>query len=248
MMQPAMKRRRRAAMRLAAAAVATALTTGCQARLFIDVDVGPDGAGELAVTVAADEALQERAEASGADPLGDLVATGAALRSEGWRTAERVEDGWRSVRLSARYRDPAAFNDLAAELAEALEAAEASLLEGLALDVGDGRIRLSGTAGLVPTGAVAELGLEPAAAQALLADSDAFLYDVRVHLPGEVLETTAAQGEQPLRWRVEPGRRVQIVAVSEQPSDSAWSGLGVVGGLVAAAAGSLLWWRRRPRP
>lgn len=227
---------------LAAALLAALVLAGCQARLTIDITVARDGSGTLTVSLAADDELLEQAGAAGADPLADLAATGRSLEADGWRVTETVhDDGSRTVVLATDFEEPPAFNELAVTLAEALAAPEATLVERLVLEVDEDLVRLDGTVGAVPGPAVAELGLGPAEAVGLLAEHDAFSFDVLVTLPGEVLETNADGTAQPLRWEVAPGERVELHAVAERPPSVGWW-------LAAAAlvlAGSSAWALRR---
>jgi hypothetical protein len=200
------------------------LLAGCQARLVLDLDVTAEGDGELRVTLAADRELLDAAEAAGADPLGDLAATGSALAAEGWEVDETPgAAGGREVTLSAAFDDLAEFNELAATLAEALAAPEVRLIERLALSADADTLRLDGEVGADPRAPVAELGIDRAEAVALLEAHDAFRFEVLATLPGELLDTTAPGTEMPLRWEVPPGETVDIVAVVDRPSTPWWA-------------------------
>lgn len=230
------------------------LAAGCQARLALDVTVDADGAGTLAVTLAADAALAEQARALGADPLGDLAATGERLTAAGWQVADVGGDGGgRAVTLSARFAGPAEFAQVAGDLADALAAPEVVLLEDLRLAVDEDVVRLEGTAGMVPAAGIAEHGLEPAEAVDLLAAERPLVYEVTVSLAGELLASSApgaTPGDRagtPLRWEVQPGQRVALLAVAERPrAPLGWLLLPAAGGL-ALLAGAVLAVRRRRR-
>lgn len=235
---------------LAAGAVLLALS-GCQLRLAVDVEVDRDGGGRLTVTLGADAELLERAEQAGADPLTDLA---AALEDvEGWRVSEHSDDdGAREVSASARFRDPAAFATLTEELARGLSAPEVNLLGPQTLEPNPEQIMWSGTARLVPTEHVTELGLQPEDAVRLAREHDAVRYTVAVTMPGELLSTTADEvdGNRAV-WRVQPGEEVGLYALAERPPDRLPAILagGLLGALVAAIAGWLLLRRlRRPSP
>jgi hypothetical protein len=218
--------------------LAVAVLSGCQLRLAVEIDVDRDGAGNLALTVGADADLLARAEAAGAHPLDDLAAAVDAL--DGWRVAEHSDDdGGRTVTVSARFADPAAFATLTAELASALAAPEAVLLDPLTVEVSVEQVQLSGGAGLVPTEHVTELGLLPDDAVRLAREQDAIHYTVVATMPGEVLSTTAddVDGRRAV-WLIEPGAHATLHAVSERPPDRLPAM--VAGGLLGAVAAGLV--------
>jgi hypothetical protein len=194
-------------------------TAGCQLRVGVDIDVDRNGGGMLAVSVGADEELLTRVGQVGVDPLSALLAQGRQLAKGGWRVTETmIPDEGREVRLVARFRDPEEFNVLTDDLAEALAAPEVRLLEPFTLQVSDDRITVVGAAGLQPTDAITEAGIQPADAVRLATEENAIAYDVRVRLPGEVLEaTTQLHDRKPLVWQVRPGQRVEIRAVGTRP-------------------------------
>jgi hypothetical protein len=228
----------RAGLLLALAAV---LLSGCRATLVVDVTVDRRGAGRLEIALGADAALLERAAAAGADPLGDLAATGRSLADEGWQTTDEADAaGGRTVALSAPFSSPEAFDALAAQVADALAAPEVTLLDGLRLVEADGRIALAGTAGLVPTAAVTELGVQPAQAVTILEETGALAYEVRLDLPGEVLEAgdgAAVDGER-VTWAIAPGEQVALSAVATVPGAPWWVLVisGTLGGLLGLLA------------
>lgn len=216
------------------------LCAGCELALDVAVEVDRDGGGRLEVALTADEDLRARADAAGADPLGDLAATGEELSEEGWAVEDTIDaDGLRTVSLSAGFDEPEAFDRLAADLAGALAAPEVELLSPLTLTVEDDRLVVDGAASLEPTPVVAEHGLTPEQAVDLLRDGGTFTYTVHVALPGQVLDSTAAvEGEGALRWTVPPGERVAIHAVGERPGPPVWPL--VVGGVVGLLVGALV--------
>jgi hypothetical protein len=232
-------------------AVLALLAAGCQARLAIEVTVDGDGAGSLTVGLAADAALRAEARSRGVDPLDELARVGERLEGSGWLASDTlVPGGGREVRLTAAFSDPAEFNLIAADLATALAAPEAVLLEGLRLDVGAEEVRLDGAAALVPGAGIADLGLDPEQVLDRLRAEQPFAYEIVVTMPGEVLETSAtAVSENRLRWSVEPGERVRLLAVSERPRIERWvlAASGAAGGLAALLLG-LVVTRRRRRP
>jgi hypothetical protein len=222
--------------------IAAALLCGCQARLSIDIAVGPRGDGHVTVALTADQALLDRAREAGADPLDDLARAGQRLEPHGWRTTDETGgDGARRVALRVGFDDPDEFNTLMATLAEALDTPEVRLVEYLELRR-DGLFVLDGLVGILPGPAVSEFGLEPAEAVALADEHDAFALEVMAALPGEVLDTTATHGTDPLRWEVRPGEQVGIRAVSEPASPRWWLAVPAV---VALAVGTLVLLRFR---
>lgn len=224
-------------------------STGCQLRMAVDVDVNRDGGGELSVTLTADEELQARAAQAGADPLAALVETASAL-GEGWSVRQAESDnGDSSVTLTSAFADPQAFSALTEDLAEALGAQEADLLEPLDLTVAEEEITVEGAAAVKPTTAVSDYGLTPGKAVRLLRRSDAFEYRVAVTLPGEVLSAEGGQTQgRTVTWTVEPGERVEFQASGVRPGPP-WirALLGAAGGGLVAGAILLLVTRRRRR-
>jgi hypothetical protein len=227
------------------------LLCGCQARLIIDIDVRPRGNGDVTVALEADRALLERADEAGADPLGELARTGQELETDGWRTTdESTATGGRRVALQVEFDDPDEFNALMATLVEALDAPEVRLVERLTLEH-DRLVTLDGVVGVVPGPGVVEFGLDPAEAVELAAEHDAFVLAVQATLPGDVLQTSADQGPDPLRWVALPGDRVAILAVSDPPAPLwrlvALAAVAALGVLVGVLVGVRLR-RSRARP
>jgi hypothetical protein len=240
---------RRRVRLVGATLVLATLLAGCRLDLAVDIAVGADGAGTLAVTVGADEALLAAAQEQGADPLAVLARDGARLAADGWRTEEAPRPGGgREVRLSAAFADAAEFERLAAELAAALDAPEVTLLEDLRLRVGADELVLEGGAGLVLTDAVRAAGLSPAEAVQRLDEEDAVGYTVRLDVLGEVLETTAPDASSlPLTWELAPGERrdLHTVVAPPAPWPAAPVALAAAGALVAGLA---VWaWARARR-
>lgn len=213
---------------------------GCELHLAVEATFDRNGSGRLEVALSADDALRERAAAAGADPLGDLAAAGEQL-GDGWRVSDTTADGLRTVALASGFRGPAAFDALAADLAAALSAPEVELLAPLTLTLTDDRLQVEGAAGLQPTDVVAEHGLSPDAAVEALRAAGAVTYEVRVALPGEVVETNADQRDAAtLTWTVAPGERVDIEAVGERPDRAWWPwAAGTAGALVLVVAAAV---------
>ena len=212
------------------------------------VKIEESRSGDLARSLGADPELLTLAEQAGADPLDELLAAGAALEAEGWEALEATTpDGGREVRLSADFDDPDEFNALAGALIDALAAPEVRLLEELRLEVTDEELTVAGHATLRPEPAVTEFGLQPDEAVRLLAEGDAFVYEVRVVMPGTLLRTTADDTDMPLRWRIPPGEGVEILAVTEAPGTPWWLAAVAAAGVAAALTLGLLLWRSRAR-
>jgi len=222
-----------------------ALLAGCRLDAGVAISVDRDGAGTVALQLVADPELAARAEEAGVDPFAPLT----EVQAPGWTvTAEDRDDGGRTVVARARFDDPDELASLTADLAAAVNAPEAQLLEPFAVDLTSDTVTVSGGAALVPTAVVAELGLTPEEALALLADS--VDYRVRVSLPGEVVEAPAGSiEERTVTWQVQPGERVTVQVVAERPPPW-WLWPAVVGGaaVVLLVVALALWWgRRRPR-
>ena len=229
--------------------VAALLTTACQLRLDVSVDVNRNGGGTLAVALGADAELQAAAADAGVDPLQMLLETGRGLRGDGWRVTRGTRDDIDTVTLSRDFDDPTEFNAVAEQLAEALAADEVVLLEPFNLDVTDNRIVLEGGAGAQPRAAVRDYGLTRRAAVQLVSSEQALDYTVTVSMPGETLSTTAEDAEaSPLVWQIPVGDKVAIAAESTRPGPPILRAvLGAIGGALVAAALLWLWSRRRPR-
>ena len=212
---------------------------GCELHLAVDAAFDRDGGGRLEIALAADEELRERARAGGADPLGELTAVGQELGG-GWEVADTTgEDGMRTVALSSTFDGPDEWERVTGELSRALSAPEVDLLGPLTVDVDADRILVEGSAGLRPSDAVGELGLQPGEAVALLRDEVDVSYTVRVSLPGEVLGTTADERDGPvLTWTVEPGEEAVIRAVGDRPDAPVWPL--AAGGVIGLLGASLL--------
>jgi hypothetical protein len=223
------------------------LAGGCRLSVGVDVALGRDGGGELAVHLTADDALLSRAGGEGGRILDDFERAGRRLRDAGWSTATATTgDGGRSVTLRTRFDEPAELEALTGRLAAALEAPELRPLEPLRLELANGRLRLDGRAGLTVSEAVAEHGLTVREAVRLLGES--VDYRVTVTLPGEVLDTNAPQRDgRTLTWPVAPGREVAIRAVGERPALVPPALLLAVGGSAFAALAGFVSLRRRRR-
>lgn len=211
--------------------------SACEAALDVRLVLDRDGGGRLGVSLSADRDLLDRAEAAGADPLGALAAAGRRL--EGWevideglgaadaaRAGQGTQGGGRRVELVTPVADAQELQARSAELAEALSAPEVDLLDGFTVTVEGDTVAVRGRAGLVPTDATTEVGLQPDDAVRLLREHDPFRYTVRVRLPGAVVESNATMvpvdGEPgDLVWVVEPGESVLVSAVGERPRERA---------------------------
>lgn len=224
------------------------LTTGCRMELDVDVTLDREGRGRLGVELAADAELLRRAAGAGADPLGDVLAAGRALRSDGWQATDtRLEDGSRRVRLESGFDSPEELQRLSSELAAALHAPEVDLLNPFVVTLTDDRVTVAAGAGLVPTAVVAESGFQPADAVRLAKQDDAVSYELAVTLPGDVLESTAASVEgRTATWTVVPGEAVEVRVVAVRPARRTWPVV-LGGALGLGASGVALWFVTRRR-
>lgn len=236
--------------RLLLVALAVLLTTACQLRLEVGVEVNRNGGGTLSVAVGADAELLDRAAQADIDPLDGLVQSARGLRADGWRVSDRSRDGSRTVTLTREFDDSAEFNAVAAGLAQALAADEVVLLEPFTMEVTEHRIAVEGAAGAQPRRAVRDYGLTRPAAVQLISQEDALDYTVTLALPGETLSTTADDPDaRPLVWRIPVGEQVAIGAESTRPRPPVVRAVvGALGGALVAGGLLWLWSRRRPRP
>lgn len=226
------------------------LLVGCEAGVLVDIAVEPDGGGRLAITVAVDAELRGRAVQAGGDPLDRLVQAVGPLQADGWQVSDELAPGGaRRVTVERGFADPAEFNAVAGELTRALAAPELEPLSDLRLAATAEEITLRGRAGLEPTRAVTELGLQPEQAVAVLDDTQALSYEVRVAMPGPVRQATgpiAEDAPRVVRWTIPPGESVQLLVVAQRPGFPWWPlavGLVALVGLAAVAVYALL--RRR---
>jgi hypothetical protein len=122
------------------------------------------------------------------------------------------------------------------QLAGALAAPELQLLEPFTLEVTRDRITVMGAAGIQPTSAITELGIQPADAVRLAGEEDAIAYEVRVRLPGDVRSSTAPiQDQDTLVWKIRPGQRVEVRAVGTRPPRPLLPILAMAAGALMAA-------------
>lgn len=219
--------RERRVLPLALLAIGLVLT-GCRLDGDVAVVLDADGAGTLAVTLAADRELRDRAATAGADPLATLRSTAAQL--PGWRVAGPAT-GAGSVTLETTFRDPDELARVSAEFADAVAGPELRPLGPLRVDLTDDTVELRGTAGLVPTAQVGELGLPPARVDRVLAESVG--YAITVELPGAVLETDADErtGPTAVRWTIAAGQQRHLYVSARRP----WTLERIVGLLVTPA-------------
>jgi hypothetical protein len=230
------------AARLVAVALLAALAAGCRLDATVGVSLEPDGSGTFEVVLAADRALVAQAAAAGADPLASLADDMTGL--PGWDVATGETGGGRRTVLRATFAGPADFARLTDQFEAALGAPELDVLGPLRLELGDDRLRVRGSAALIPTPQVRELGLTERQAVDTLAE--AVRYDVRVRMPGAVLDSNAdEQDGGELRWIVPAGETVEFQADGARPGSPL--PLLVAGGLLAALVSA---WalRRSPRP
>lgn len=217
------------AARLGAVALLVASTAGCRLDASVGVSLEADGSGTFEVILAADPALMAQAAAAGADPLASLAGAVGGLPE--WEVATGETDEGRRTVLRADFSGPADFARLTDQFEAALGAPELDVLGPLRLELGDDRLRVRGSAALIPTPRVRELGMTEQQAVAVLAQ--AVRYEVRVRMPGAVLDSNAdEQDGGALRWVVPAGRTVEFQADGERPRSPLPPLVG--GGLLAA--------------
>lgn len=207
------------------------LLAGCRLDGDLEVRLDSDGGGTLAVTVAADRQLRDRAAAAGADPLATLREAGGRL--PGWQVVARDEDaGTGTVTLETTFADPAELARVSGDFAEAVAGPELRPLGPLRVEVTDDTVELRGTAGLAPTAQVTDLGVAPARAERVL--DEAVAYTISVGLPGEVLETDADErtSDTGVRWTIAAGQERRLYVSGRRP----WTLDRVVALLVTPAA------------
>lgn len=212
---------------------------GCEVRLRTEVVLDRDGAGRLALSLAADREAQERAAAAGAAPLDALEASGEELADEGWRTSSTVAgDGGRVVHLETDFADPADLERLTGQLAETLGGAEGRLLEPFTLTVEADTLALTAGAAVQPTdAALAEAGLDRPTALVLLRDG--FSSEVVVEMPGEIQAAPgAALGPQGLTatYALTGGEEVAIEVTAHRPPRFSLAELALAGAVALALA------------
>lgn len=226
------------------------LLSGCELDSRVRIVVDADGAGALAYTLAADDALRRAARRAGADPLAALAEAGEGL--QGWR-AERWTDGsLQGVTLTTTFDDPDELARVSGEFAEALAAPELEPLGPLRLVVDDSTVGLRGSAALALDAVAArELGLRPARAREVLGES--VTLQVEASMPGEVLETNAdtRRDGTTVVWTIAPGQQRTLRVLARRPwTVGRVARLLVTGeGMVALAIGiALIYdWRRAAR-
>jgi hypothetical protein len=232
--------------------VVIALVTGCRLDGDVEVRLEGDGGGTLAVTLAADRALRDRVDSAGADPLATLRTS--VERLPGWRVVQPDDDagdGADAVTLETTFADPDELARVSGDFGEAVAGPELRPLGPLHVELTDDTVELRGTAGLDPTAQVTDVGLSPARAERVLADSVG--YTVSVELPGDVLETDADErtSDTGVRWTIAAGERRDLFVRARRP----WTLARVVAllvtpaGLLATAIGvaMIVAWRRAAR-
>lgn len=224
------------------------LVTGCRLTSDVEVTVGADGGGELAVSLAVDAELAAEAAAADADPLATLADAVSDL--EGWRVTGPDQ---RTVTLTTAFDDPAGLRRTTAALADGLAGPELDPLAPMDLVVRSDDIELSGAVDLRVGEVGDQFGLDPAEAAAVLADSAEVLVVAR--MPGPVIATDGEVGPaaDTVEWVVAAGERREFTVRSERP----WTfarivdllagpyGVAVAVTVVVVVAWLLLWTRHR---
>lgn len=225
------------------------LLGGCELRTEVGVVVDGDGGGDLAVTLAADEELRRTAHRAGADPLSVLAQAGREL--PGWDITRFTDGPRRAVTLSTTFADPDELDRVSTQFADAVAAPELRPLGPLRLVLEDATVELRGTVSLDVGSGVRELGVRPARAREVLADS--VVLRVVARMPGDVLETNAdrQRDDGVVEWTIPAGRRRTLRVVARRPWTPARLArlLVTVEGMVALTIGTALIydWRRATR-
>lgn len=227
---------------LAALAVVVA---GCRLSFVVDLEVDPEGAGQLGLVASLDPAAVAELDALGVDPTAELDAVLAQLPA--WRLSRSVPDGGGlTVRLDRDLEDagdaPAVLEDLVAGLTES----DPALVVDLDLEVAEeGATDLSGTAMLRPpatAGAVRDgEPVGPAGDELAALVDDALDVAVVVTVPGTIRATDADRVEgATARWQVPVGQPRELTLRADPPSwlETWWPWLAAAAaGLAVLAAG-----------
>lgn len=199
--------------RLAAVVLATALLlAGCRVDVVTEVDVEPDGSGDLAITVDVD-----------AETATNLAAVGVSLRPPavaGWQSDEITSDDGVRVVLATTFATAGELSERVAELGEGLDDEDPAVLRDLALTVADdGSAQFDAVAGLLlPSSAGADAAGFPSADELreLAADMTATLV---VTLPGSVSSSNATSVDgTTATWDLPVGSMVAVTAVGDAPA------------------------------
>jgi len=199
--------------RLAALVLATAmLLAGCRVDVATEVDVAPNGSGDLAITVDVD-----------AETAANLAAVGVSLRPSavaGWQSDEVTSDEGLRVVLKTTFDTAGELSARVAELGEGLDDEDPAVLRDVVLTVADdGSAQFDAVAGLLlPSSAGADAAGFPTAAELreLAADMTATLV---VTLPGSVSSSNATSVDgATATWDLPVGTMVAVTAVADAPS------------------------------
>lgn len=196
---------RRVSIAIAISIVAV-VVAGCRVDVVVDVTMAQNGSGAVTVTVTADPDVVRAAPGLAADlRLEDL-------RAAGWTTEGPVgtADGGLSIELVHTFDTPGQATALLASLNGPDGPFEAVAFTREATDDEityrmTGRAKVNGLTGFADPELVAAVGATPWVADAQAAGNDptdAVTLTYTVTLPGEVDETTARDGTDPLTWIV----------------------------------------------
>ncbi len=228
------------------------VASACEAHGEIEVVLGDDGSGTVAVTVVLDDAAVERIERIGGGPIarrfriGDLVAAGWS--TEGWRSV----DGGAELTLTQDFATPAEGVALVEALSGdsglvttiAISKARDGLRDrrsvALALDLGNLTPGVADDADISTT--LDDLGVDPELIDAILAGE-----------AGDAVSATAtvATGEQRDTGSAEFGEMVAVSVALDELNVSRALAVSAAGIMALAGLGALIeaavsWRRRRP--
>ncbi|MGH3443163.1 MAG: hypothetical protein ACRDUY_14205 [Nitriliruptorales bacterium] len=224
-----------------------ALLPACQLRLAADVRVDTAGAGTFEFAVGLDPELRELLSDAGVDVLAGLREV--RERNSSWTVeTEDEEDGGLVVRLRADFADPGELTALVDDLHAGLDEEDPRVLEDVRLVQHDGGgLEFTADAGLIPPtapGAEGEgLAFDADDLERLLAErgDELVRYDLRLTLPGEVIEHDADEVDgASLVWRAPVGELEQVRAVSRPAEGGTDLGQVAIVAAVAAVLGAAL--------
>lgn len=230
---------------------------GCRLDVVAELDVQPDGGGEVSLTFVLDAALLAELDALEVDPTAELTAAAAAV--PGWELDRRVaDDGGLEVALTRHASTTAELVGELRALTEALDESDPALVVHLDLELGaDGMVRLDGEGGLRPPvtagASIDGVPIGPAGEELTALVRRSVHPRLVVTLPGRIAAHDADRVEgSTLTWQLPVGSMRTLAASAESsrrlpagPTPVApivLAGLGLMG-LVALLAG----WRHRSR-
>ncbi len=176
------------------------MLAGCRVDVMVDLVIGADGTGELAVTATADAEVVERAPGLAADLRFDDA------EAAGWTVAgpDPTDDGGLTVTLRHPVTSPEEATNLLASLGSPfVETRLARTVDGDEVTwTLDGRLMLpDGFASFADADLLATVGGTPYADELAGADpTESMSFVLRTDLPGAVEESTGERADGGLQW------------------------------------------------